>query len=239
MEERKGNEVIPTVNRRKVIGEGYSENGDSWLHPEVEEEMVFDKKVLAIVKKLVAKQDFPDVGNFYAESEAKQLNLIKYFNALFWNKPDYMFIGEAPGLDGCVKTGIPFTSEKLIRLGQLKRYLPGTRFVIEGDQTERSATVIWGSIGTLPKPSVMWNVFPLHPQDESKKNRTPFPEEIEWGMTILPSVVELFPGVKVISVGKKARSACRKLHINTVGHINHPRRADIFRKQFESLIPKK
>ncbi|GMX61185.1 hypothetical protein Elgi_74870 [Paenibacillus elgii] len=69
-------------------------------------------------------------------------------------------------------------------------------------------------------------------------NRTPEPDEIKWGMTILPLVLDLFPGIKVVTVGKKAKSACRKLEIHTIGHLNHPRRADIFRTQFDDLFPK-
>ncbi|MCZ8517812.1 hypothetical protein O9H85_37130 [Paenibacillus filicis] len=62
---------------------------------------------------------------------------------------------------------------------------------------------------------------------------------MEWGMTTLQVVIDLFPGIKVISVGKKAKSACRKLRIKTIGHLNHPRRADIFRKQFDDLFNKR
>ncbi|WP_186320370.1 uracil-DNA glycosylase [Paenibacillus sp. Y412MC10] len=236
-----GNKVIkaiPTVERRMVRGEGYSEDGDAWLHPEVEEEAAFDQKARKIVDKIAAKLDFQNVSNFYADSEMKHRNLLHYFNMLFWHKPEHMFIGEAPGKDGCVRTGIPFTSERLIRRGQFKKHMPHVRFVVEGNQTERSATVIWKSIETLANPSLMWNVFPLHPCDEIGKNRTPRREELEWGKTVLPLVVDLFPGIKVVSVGEKARSACRELGIVTIGHLNHPRRADIFRKQFESLFPK-
>jgi uracil-DNA glycosylase len=57
----------------------------------------------------------------------KQLNLTNYFNMLFWNNPEYLFIGEAPGKDGCVLTGVTFSSE-------------------------RSAIVIWGSVETLSCP---------------------------------------------------------------------------------------
>jgi uracil-DNA glycosylase len=117
-------------------------------HPEVDEEAVFDKKARAIVALLVREKDRSDVGNFYVESEMK-LNLIKYFNALFWIKPEWLLIGEAPGIHGCVKTGIPFTSERLIRQGHLNRHFPGTRFVVEGNKAEASATVVWGSVTSL------------------------------------------------------------------------------------------
>lgn len=239
MDERKVIEVVPTVKRNIVKGEGYYESGDARLHPEVDEEAEFDRKVREIVDLLVSKRDFPSVGNFYAESDTKRRNLMHYFNMLFWNKPEHLFIGEAPGRDGCVRTGIPFTSERLIRRGQFAKHLTGARFVVKGGQPERSATVIWGSVETLSRPSAMWNVFPLHPFDEHGKKRTPEPEELEWGMTILPLVVDLFPVIKVVSVGKKSNSACRKLRIKTIGHLNHPRRTDIFRKQFDDLFPKR
>src|SRR4051794_29371442 len=113
MLERKVIKVIPTVQRKIFKGEGYSEDGDASFHPEVDEEEVFDQKARTLVKRLATKRDFLDAGNFYADSDMKQLNLIRYFNALFWLKPEWMFVGEAPGIHGCVKTGIPFTSEKL------------------------------------------------------------------------------------------------------------------------------
>lgn len=185
---------------------------------------------------IACKRDFKNVGNFYADSKMRYRNLLHYFNMLFWHKPEHIFIGEAPGKDGCVCTGIPFTSERLIRRGQFKDYMPGSCFVVEENQTERSATVIWGSVETLGSPSLMWNVFPLHPLNENGKNRTPTPEELDWGIKILQLVVDLFPDLKVISVGNKARTACKKLGIFIIGHLNHPRRADIFRKQFADLF---
>jgi uracil-DNA glycosylase len=238
MDERKIIEVISTVQRRIVKGEGYSENGDAWLHPEVDEEADFDRKAREIVDLLVAKRDFPNVGNFYAESDIKRSNLVKYFNALFWLKPEWMLIGEAPGIHGCVKTGIPFTSERLIREGHLEQHFPTTRFVVEGNKAEASATVVWGSVSRLSMPPVMWNAFPLHPQDGNGGNRTPSTAELEWGREALQTVLSLFPGVQIVTVGRKAEAACRRLCVKSVGHLNHPsRQANIFREQFDTLIP--
>ncbi|MDF2713404.1 MAG: hypothetical protein K0R28_329, partial [Paenibacillus sp.] len=109
MGERKVIKVIPTFERRVIRGEGYSEDGDAWLHPEVEEEDEFDQKARKIVGLIAAKRDFPNAGNFYADSEMKHRSLLHYFNMLLWKKIEYMFIGEAPGKDGCERTGIPFT----------------------------------------------------------------------------------------------------------------------------------
>ncbi|MGG0940494.1 uracil-DNA glycosylase [Brevibacillus centrosporus] len=227
---------FPKKRQVRTKGEGYSLNGDSWLHPEVEEEAFFEQKIQAILDKLLTKRDFLNVVNFYAESDAKQLNLIQYFRALFWLKPDVLMIGEATGLDGCVRTGIPFTSERIIRSGRLASKIPGARFAIEGDRSERSATVIWGAIETLPKLPAMWNVFPLHPRDENGRNRTPLDAEIEWGKPILSAVVDLFPCARIVTVGNTAKEACLRLGLATTGHLIHPRRADLFRTQFSELL---
>lgn len=234
---RKAIELI--INRKIVRGERDSEEGDAWLHPEVAEEEYFDSKVRELVDFL-DKQDLPNVGNFYANSEMRRLNLVRYFKALFWIKPDWMFIGEAPGIHGCVKTGIPFTSERLIQRGHLDRYFPGTRFAAEGNKAEGSATVVWGSVGRLSKPPVMWNAFPLHPKNKDGGNRPPTSAELEWGVLALSIVLELFPNVKIISVGQKAEKACKKLGVRTSGHLIHPSfHAKYFREQFEALFFKR
>lgn len=221
---------------RQASGEGNSGGGDAWLHPEVDEEAVFDGKVRELVEDL-ARQKFPNVGNFYADSDLRRLNLIKYFRALFWLKPEWMWIGEAPGIHGCAKTGIPFTSERLIRERHLNRHFPGTRFAAEGNKAEASATVIWGEVGRLSKPPVMWNAFPLHPKNKDGGNRPPTSSELEWGASALRTVLDLFPNVKLISVGKKAEKACRKLGVQTAGHFIHPSfHAKDFREQFEAYF---
>ncbi|WP_151736721.1 uracil-DNA glycosylase [Paenibacillus tengchongensis] len=222
---------------RRGSCEGYSQKGDAWLHPVVEEESIFTSKAQKILDLIVSQQVCPNLGNFYAESNVKRLNLMHYFNLLFWNKPEVLLIGEAPGKDGCAITGIPFTSERVIRQGGLKKHFPTAQFILDGNQWERSAHFFWECVAGLHRPVVAWNVVPLHPLNDNGDNRTPEQDEIEWGMTLLPLVIDLFPGIKVVSVGKNAKSACRKLKINTIGHLNHPRRADLFQKQFGDLFP--
>lgn len=237
MLERKVIKVIPTVQRKIFKGEGYSEDGDASFYPEVDEEEVFDQKARTLVKRLAINRDFLNAGNFYADSDMKQLNLIKYFNALFWLKPEWMFIGEAPGIHGCVKTGIPFTSEKLIHEGHLDRHFRGTRFVVEGKKGEASATVVWGEVSRLSKPPIMWNAFPLHPRGKDGGNRTPSVAELQWGLEVLQSVLELFPDVMIITVGRKAEAACKRLQVKTEGHLFHPsHHAKEFREQFNDLF---
>jgi len=228
--------VIPTIVRPFEKVEGYSLKRDAWLHNELEEKYIFDHQIQQLIDKLVSI-DLPQVGNFYADSELTRLNLKKYFNALFWAQPECMLIGEAPGIHGCVKTGIPFTSERLIFEDALSFHFPNTRFVVEGKKAEASATVIWREVQRLEKPPIMWNAFPLHPMDLNGNNRTPRAAELEKGREILSTILELFPKVKIVSVGRKAEEACYKLGISTEGHVFHPaRHANQFRKQFADLF---
>ena len=221
-------------------GEGYSENGDAWLHPEVEEEEVFERKVDQIVRLLAEKMDFPNVNNFYADSVDRQTNLRKYFRALFGISPRVLFCGEAPGIHGCALTGIPFTSERLIKEGRLERHFPRTRFIINANSYEGSAAYFWEMIDRMPKPPVLWNVFPLNPikvKDGRIQNRAPLKEEKVWGREILLEVLDLFPGIKVVSVGNHAKESCDRLGIKTEGHIIHPAyHANEFREQATQFL---
>lgn len=228
MKERKVIELVPKVLRRIMKGEGYSESGDAW----VDEEAEFDRKVREILDLIISKQDFPNVRNLYAESEPKCQNLMRYFNLLFWKKPEYLFLGEAPGEKGCARTGIPFTSERILRCRKYGAFFQSAQFIVEGKETERSSTVFWGSVSKLSRPVVAWNTFPLHPNN----NREPEPAEIEWGMTILSLVKDLFPGIKIVSVGDPAKSALWKLGIKTMGHLTHPVLAHKFRSDFDELF---
>lgn len=234
--------VRPTVKRVIQKGEGYSPDGDdSWLHPEVVEEGKFQEAVHGIIQRLLLKNDFPEVNNFYADSEYKQRNLRKYFNALFWIKPKVMFIGEAPGIKGCFHTGIPFTSERLIQTGVVYHYLKGPRFEVRGNTYERSSGFIWEFVALMPRPPVLWNIFPLHPYkivDGKIDNRAPNRDEKEWGKIILNEVRNLFPGIKVVTIGNHAKEACLQLKVETSGHLIHPsRRVNRFRDQFNALLP--
>ena len=48
----------------------------------VEEESIFTSKAQKILDLIVSQQVCPNLGNFYAESNVKRLNLMHYFNLL-------------------------------------------------------------------------------------------------------------------------------------------------------------
>lgn len=101
---------------------------------------------LRVQDKFASKRRTIEYSHRYGITASKRVLLIhKTTNR-------YKFL--APGKDGCVRTGIPFTSERLIRRGQFKDYMPRFGFVVEGNQAERSATIIWGSVETLASPII-------------------------------------------------------------------------------------
>ncbi|MDQ0088969.1 hypothetical protein J2T12_002379 [Paenibacillus anaericanus] len=215
----------------------YTPQGENPLHPEVQEEEIFEKRLQTLIQHFVLKNNFKNVGNFYVDSPIKQENLKKYFKALNSHNPEWMLLGEAPGIHGCVKTGIPFTSQRLIMDGSLNKHFPNTQFIADGNKAEASSTIIWGSINSLSKPPVLWNAFPLHPTDEVGGNRPPTREELEWGMEILKQVLFIFPDVKIVTVGRKAEGVCKSLNLQTFAHLNHPsRKANLFREQFKACF---
>jgi hypothetical protein len=137
-------------------------------------------------------------------------NLQTYLTLMSQQPPRLLLLGEAPGYRGCRLTGIPFTSPPI--LGQLHTAFghPSTPFqpIAEWADVPReaSATIVWRTIGSWRPLPLLWNVFPFHPHqpDDPQTNRTPKTSEIAVGRPFLHHLLDIFPGVQLIAVGKKA-----------------------------------
>lgn len=224
----------PTVKKTVIRGEGGV--NDFWLHPEVFEEEEFNQKARSIIRNLRYKNDLKNVNNFYADNSMNCRNPADYFNEIFWNKPKYLFVGEAPGINGCALTGIPFTSESLL----LRRKVLKGKYHVQGNTNERSATVMWGEIAKLDSLPLLWNIMPLHPylidKDNKIKNRTPSSLEKAWGKDIFLEIIALFPNIKIYSVGNHSQRSLKELEMGTEGHMTHPVIAHKFREDFSKLF---
>jgi hypothetical protein len=136
----------------------------------------------------------------------------------------HLFVGEAAGYRGCAVTGIPFTSERVIRLGVhpfLVALLPLVR--LSGNISERSATIVWRQLAVKRTVPAFWNTFPFHPHSAgtSSGNRKPSAGEIAAGRHFLQLVVQLLVPHTIIAVGGVAASVTSVL-FPSVRHVTLP-----------------
>ncbi|WP_420631456.1 uracil-DNA glycosylase [Candidatus Leptofilum sp.] len=162
-------------------------------------------------------------------AQQRRHNLQTYLQLMARQSPQLLLVGEAPGYRGCRLTGVPFTSPHILaRLGKqfglgTSPFQPATEWpeVIR----EASATIVWRTVGDWQPLPLLWNVFPFHPYQlgNPKSNRTPKTSEIAMGRPFLHHLLQLFPQVKIVAVGKKAAGALEKWSVahTAVRHPSH------------------
>ena len=157
----------------------------------------------------------------------------------------YLLVAEAIGYQGGRFTGVSLTSERIL-LGHhgvidpiyllpitkgrrtsnpnnpnLKRSQRNLGF------TEPTATIIWGEIiknQISPYQVITWNIFPFHPFRATEgplTNRTPTKSELEVGGHYLRGLLEMCPGITIISIGVHARRTLDQLGIKN-SPVPHP-----------------
>lgn len=155
-----------------------------------------------------------DVYNFYhaARTNARRHNLQRYLTDMKRLHPDTLLVGEAPGYNGCARTGVPFSSEKLLREGVCGGMLFGAHngyVVTDGDvRSEQSAKAMWEVLASLPLLPLLWNAYPFHPHplDNPNANRKPRKSELIRGAWFLRELAALFAIERVIAVGNAAET---------------------------------
>jgi hypothetical protein len=142
--------------------------------------------------------------------------------------PEFIFIGEAPGYQGCRYSGIAFTSERLLGEGAIPRIpsLAGRLSTRKLPFSEPSATIVWKTLYRLgiAERSILWNAVQLHPYNEGKpwSNRTPKPEEIAFGVPAIHILKETFPNAKLVAVGKKSAELLAGMGVEVTATVRHP-----------------
>ena len=160
-------------------------------------------------------------------------NLEKYLISVCIKNPKYMFVGEAPGWRGCRITGIPFTSEFILKNSISGMYFgEDTVFEIVNNgnpSKEQTVKIVWEVFlrDEYLKKNIIpcfWNAFPFHPHKPNNliSNRKPSREELLLGKKYLEKVYELFNCPKVVTIGKVARSVLRNIDCKGIIEIRHP-----------------
>jgi len=169
----------------------------------------------------------------------------------------YLFIAEALGYQGGHFSGIAMTSERILLGYQQPKYGIKSLHVFTSitpartskpavntkGMSEPTATIMWGALielGIDPYDVVLWNAVPWHPYHPEKgllSNRTPLKHELDRGLHHLKSFLKLFPGTKLVAVGRKCEESLRTLEVDFTG-VRHPANggAAKFRRQVAKLV---
>ena len=189
-------------------------------------------KIDQFISKLSSFSSLTNVLNPYSEDnefhEIAKHNLRIYLERMLVNKPSSIFIGEAPGYNGCRLSGVPFTSERILFGDKVKNQIIDKDFgykVRSTDklQTEQSATLMWEAFEKYQYYPLLWNAFPFHPHVSGKpqSNRTPTRAEQENGRTFILDLMDIYNIKEVYSVGNTAEESLNKLGIQNK-KIHHP-----------------
>ena len=174
----------------------------------------------SLLSALAATPSFSKVSNPYSNPSA-QHNLGVYLSALCSHPySGHLFVGEAPGHRGCAITGIPFTSERILRSrghAFLNALFPALAPM--GNVTERSATIVWQQFAGKRSLPAFWNAFPLHPHpaNVSNKNVSPTAVQILAGIPFLQTIVQILDPHTIVAVGGVAQSMAAQ----TFPHLHH------------------
>lgn len=171
----------------------------------------------------------------------RRQNLNLYLQQMLKLRPKFMLVGEAAGYRGCRRSGIPFTSEKLLLAGvePAASKGEGSTYEVSGlfgqkrgyrlasDSTrikgESTATMVWRELVRYWPPPLLWNVYPFHPFRDGvpSSNRVPRSEELILGLNYLLPLASLFGIDRLVAVGKTAERGLKKAGIDAQA-VRHP-----------------
>jgi uracil-DNA glycosylase len=156
-------------------------------------------------------------------------NLRLYFAQLLERGVDTLMVGEAPGYQGCRRTGIGFTSEPQLMAGIPGLDMLGAErgYQLSGEFSDRrkepSATIVWGELARLDFVPLSWAAFPFHPHKPGlpNSNRPPKRAEIELGRPLLLELIDAFQIARIFAVGNVGHATLAAAGIEAP-KIRHP-----------------
>ncbi len=191
-------------------------------------------EIEAIIADLAAIAAPPDAVNMYAAdgppgNAQRRANLALALHLALERGPDLLLVGEAPGYNGARRTGVPFTSERLLLegLGPLGQFGAERGFRIATDDgrisNEQTATIVYRQMRELGLFAVGWNAYPLHPHrpGDDQSNRFPRAGELALGRPLLARILALFPAVPAVAMGNVAAASLAALGADYV-KLRHP-----------------
>jgi uracil-DNA glycosylase len=180
-----------------------------------------------LLKLLSQKRSSRTVFNQYSHGDILN-NLQAYLEYFIRHKSSVLFVGEAPGYNGCRLTGIPFTSGAVIAnsghsiFKQLR-----VKIHLQRVATEPTATMVWDILDKRKIIPILWNAFPFHAHHpgNAESNRKPTAAELDEGKEFLKMVYRLFSPSKLCALGRVGEGVLKDLFPGKdVTYIRHPAR---------------
>lgn len=143
-------------------------------------------------------------------------------------EPEFLVVGEASSYLGMRRSGIAFTSERLLLEGAIPRVpVPVGRLTTRPlPYSEPSATIVWKTLKELgiAERTILWNALPMHPfgVGNFESNRTPTNAELMLGAKAMRLLVDAFPAAKLVAVGRKSEFLLESMGVKPVGQVRHP-----------------
>lgn len=192
-----------------------------------------DKSFEDFIENLSIVEVDDDAENQYADvsegNAVRRANLNLYLRQLAELEPRVMLVGEAPGYQGCTRSGVPFTSDFILLnppdgvpiFGANSGYKLAPEF--DKPRKEPSATIIWDTIANAGLLPLIWSAFPFHPfrPGQPLSNRAPRVTELALGEEFLLTLLNRFRPEVVVAVGNTADRSLTNLNVEHV-KVRHP-----------------
>lgn len=200
-----------------------------------------------LIAQLAAQPVATDCTNQYAPNgdpaqDTRRANLSRYLQIAIAHKPDLLLLGEAPGYLGCRRTGIPFTSDKILLAPNNEHVLFGSAYGYQHATNdgrfpaEQTATIVWRCFSQYGIVAIGWNAYPFHPHkpDQPNSNRTPRASELKQGLPFLQALLQLLePDIPLVAMGNSAARNLEQLGL-AYRKVRHPAQGGA--RQFEAGI---
>lgn len=196
--------------------------------------MSYDPRIVALIERLAQTCVADDTCNQYADNGqpaqvVRRANLALYLQRVLERGPDIILVGEAPGYLGCRRTGVPFTSDRLLLATSDTNELLGATHGFRhasADQrvpAEQTATLVWRELQRHSLIALGWNAWPFHPHRlaQPDTNRPPRSGELRAGLPLLQAALDLAPGKPIVAMGNCAAQSLGMLGVPYT-KVRHP-----------------